>query len=56
LILEKTDFYTLLLVIIGATAGVSVFIQLYFFAIAGMGMTTRLRVKAFDAIVHQVES
>ncbi|KAK6623968.1 hypothetical protein RUM44_010825 [Polyplax serrata] len=52
-IIRGTNFYSVILVVVGLVAGCCVFLQMYCFAVSEMGLTTRLRIKAFESILNQ---
>lgn len=50
---SQTNIYNFLFIGIGIVAGLGSFLQSYMFGIAGVRLTTRLRIDAFKAMLHQ---
>lgn len=50
---SETNKYAILFVIVGIVTGVGAFLQTYLFNIAGVRLTTRIRIKAFDSMLKQ---
>ncbi|XP_071641827.1 multidrug resistance protein homolog 49 isoform X1 [Temnothorax longispinosus] len=52
-VMKYTIFLSILFIVIGVITGISTFLQMYMFGLAGVRMTTRIRKTAFSAMLKQ---